>query len=105
MLLIIFVLAFLSEPVANAYSRHLEHQADQYGLEVVHGLFPNSGEVAAQSFQKLGEEWLEYPYVSKLAVIWEWNHPTISERIHFALTYDPWDKGHQPEFVGGNTNH
>jgi Zn-dependent protease with chaperone function len=31
------ILAFLGEPVANTFSRHLEHQADIYGLEVTHG--------------------------------------------------------------------
>ncbi|HEV2114125.1 MAG TPA: M48 family metallopeptidase, partial [Terriglobales bacterium] len=88
--LVISVLLFLSGPGLNAFSRHLEHQADQYGLEVVHGLIPDSSQVAAQSFQKLGEEWLEYPYLSKFAVWWAWDHPPIPDRIRFALTYDPW---------------
>ena len=38
LLLLMSVFGFLSTPVSNAYSRHLEHQADQYGLEVVHGI-------------------------------------------------------------------
>jgi len=99
LLLIISVLAFLSEPIGNAYSRHLEHQADQYGLEVVHGVFPDSGQVAARSFQKLGEEWLEYPYASKAAVFWAWSHPPIGDRIEFSLNYDPWGNGREPQFV------
>ncbi len=28
---------------ASAFSRHYEHQADQYGLEVTHGLTPDFG--------------------------------------------------------------
>jgi hypothetical protein len=32
-------------------------------------------------------------------VFFAWDHPPISSRIQFALTYDPWDKGKQPEFV------
>lgn len=99
LLLVIGILGFLSEPLDNAFSRHLEHQADQYGLEAVHGLFPHSGEVAAQSFQKLGEEWLEYPYPSNVAVFWAWTHPPIADRIRFSLSYDPWDQGGRPQFV------
>src|SRR5207248_2859067 len=42
----------------------------------------------------LGEEWLEYPYPSQPAVWWFWDHPTITDRIRFALSYDPWARGH-----------
>ncbi|MGA3210671.1 MAG: M48 family metalloprotease, partial [Terriglobales bacterium] len=34
LMLIFAVLSFLGEPLANGFSRHLEHQADIYGLEV-----------------------------------------------------------------------
>jgi Zn-dependent protease with chaperone function len=97
--LIVSVLLFLSSPGLNAYSRHLEHDADIYGLEVIHGLVPDSSQVAARSFQNLGEEWLEYPYVSRFAEFWLWNHPTNSERVRFAATYDPWQQGRPPKFV------
>lgn len=97
--LIASVLLFLSSPGLNAFSRHLEHDADIYGLEVVHGLIPNSSQVAAQSFQNLGEEWLEYPYVSSFAEFWLWNHPTNANRVRFAATYNPWQQGQSPKFV------
>lgn len=100
--LVVSALLFLSTPGVNAFSRHLEHQADQYGLEVVHGLIPDSSQVAAQSFQKLGEEWLEYPYINRFAVWWAWDHPPIPDRIQFALTYDPWSAGQSPKFVRGS---
>jgi Zn-dependent protease with chaperone function len=98
--LAISVTVFVSGPLLNAFSRHLEHQADQYGLEVVHGMYPESGQIAAQSFQILGEEWLEYPNVSPLAVFLAWDHPPIGSRIQFALTYEPWTNGDLPKFVG-----
>ncbi|HZZ15442.1 MAG TPA: M48 family metallopeptidase [Candidatus Sulfotelmatobacter sp.] len=101
--LTISVLLFISGPVLNAFSRHLEHQADQYGLAVVHGMFPDSGQVAAQSFQILGEEWLEYPNVSPLAVFLAWDHPPIASRIQFALTYHPRNKT-EPEVVTNPSN-
>jgi len=99
--LIISVLAFVATPAFNAVSRHYEHQADQYGLEVIHGLVPDSSQVAAMSFQKLGEISLDYPYVSDFWEFWAWSHPTIASRMIFAQTYRPWDEGKQPEFVKG----
>jgi STE24 endopeptidase len=90
---------FLFTPIDNAYSRHLEHQADQYGLEVVHGIVLDAPQVAAQSFQLLGEIDLAEPSPSTAVKIWFYDHPTLDERILFAQTYDPWDKGESPEFV------
>jgi Zn-dependent protease with chaperone function len=97
--LILYVLSFMGEPFMNAFSRHIEHQADIYGLEVTHGLVADSGRTAAQSFQILGERSLDYPYVGKFAEFWLWSHPTIADREVFAQTYDPWSKGEQPKFV------
>ncbi len=97
--LVLSVFMFLSTPVLNGISRHFEHQADQYGLEVIHGLVPDSGRTAAESFQILGERSLDYPSVSKFAEFWAWNHPTIRDRVIYAQTYHPWDEGKQPEFV------
>lgn len=97
--LLFSLLLFLATPVANGISRHYEHQADQYGLEVVHGLIPDSGRSAAQAFQILGERSLDYPYVSKFAEFWLWSHPPIRDRVIYAQTYDPWEAGQSPEFV------
>jgi Zn-dependent protease with chaperone function len=97
--LILSVLTFLVTPAFNAVSRHYEHQADQYGLEVIRGLVPDTQLAAAQAFQILGERSLDYPYVGKLAEFWAWNHPTIRDRMIFVQTYDPWGEGREPEFV------
>jgi len=99
LMLVLSLLAFVATPAFNAVSRHYEHQADQYGLEVIHGIVPDSSRVAAMSFQKLGEVSLDYPYVNKFWEFWAWNHPTIASRMIFAQTYRPWDEGKQPEFV------
>ena len=90
---------FVLTPIGNAYSRHIEHQADQYGLEVVHGIVPDASEVAAQSFQILGEVDLAEPSPSWAVKIWFYTHPPLDDRILFAQTYDPWGKGQSPEFV------
>ncbi|PYP91650.1 MAG: peptidase M48 [Candidatus Angelobacter sp. Gp1-AA117] len=100
MLLLLFgILGFIAEPIGNTISRHVEHEADIYGLEVTHGINPDPQEAAAHSFQMLGEMSLDYPYPSRLAVIWYWNHPPISDRVRFAREYDPWSKGEKPKFV------
>ncbi len=99
LLLIFYVLSFAGEPGFNAVSRHYEHQADMYGVEVIHGLVPEAGRTAAESFQILGERSLDYPYVGKFAELWLWNHPTIADRVIFVQTYNPWAQGKQPAFV------
>jgi STE24 endopeptidase len=90
---------FITSPIESAFSRHLEHEADQYGLEVTHGLSPNSGQVAAQSFQILGEVDLADPEPNPANVFLFYDHPPISDRVRFSLQYDPWSKGGQGEFV------
>lgn len=99
LLLLLSVFSFAATPIASTFSRYLEHQADQYGLEVTHGLTPDSGQVAAQAFQVLGEVDLADPDPNPLQVFMFYDHPSIPDRIQFCLTYDPWVKGGQGEFV------
>jgi Zn-dependent protease with chaperone function len=99
LLFLLSVFAFVANPVTSAFSRHYEHQADQYGLEVMHGLTPDSGQVAAQAFQIKGEVDLEDPDPNPVDVFLFYSHPPITDRIQFCLTYDPWSKGEQGEFV------
>lgn len=93
------IMTFFAEPIGNAVSRHIEHQADIYGLEVTHGINANSQEVAAHSFQVLGELSLDYPWPNRLEVFWFYSHPPTSDRLRFALDYDPWSKGESPKYV------
>jgi|SRR5579862_848697 len=97
--LLLSIFSFVANPVASGFSRYFEHQADQYGLEVTHGLTPDSGQVAAQSFQILGEVGLSDPAPSRLQVFLFYDHPSIPDRIRFCLTYDPWLNGGHGEFV------
>ena len=101
LILLLTVCSFLFTPVSNAFSRHLEHQADKYGLEVIHGLVPDAPVVAAHSFQVLGEVDLEEPNPSTAVKFWFYNHPPLDERMRFAQSYDPWSEGRAPEFVTG----
>jgi len=99
LLLLLSVFSFAFSPVANGFSRHVEHQADQYGLEVTHGLTPDSSQVAAQAFQTLGEVDLADPAPSRFDVFWFYNHPSIPDRIQYSLSYNPWANGGHGEFV------
>lgn len=90
---------FLAEPVVNGFSRYQEHQADVYGLEVIHGIVPDSSSVAAEAFQILGEVDLADPDPSTFIKIWMYSHPPLSERLQFADQYDPWSRGQPATYV------
>jgi len=99
LLLLVEIGMFLVSPVANGFSRMQEHAADVYGLEVTHGIIPDSSEVAAQSFQVLGEVDLADPNPSEFITFWLYSHPPLAERLVFAHSYDPWSKGESPKYV------
>jgi STE24 endopeptidase len=99
LLLILQVLLFVASPAVNWISRTQEHAADVYGLEVIHGLIPNSSEVAAHAFQVLGELDLSDPNPPPFIAFWLYSHPPVSDRLIFAHTYDPWSKGEPPKYV------
>jgi len=99
LLLLLTVIATFAGPIFNTFSRHVEHQADQYGLEVTHGLTPDSGQVAAQAFNILGDVDLSDPEPSPLRIILFYNHPAIPDRIQYALHYNPWAEGKTGKFV------
>ena len=99
LMLALSLLTLVAEPIGNAFSRYQEHQADIYGLEVTHGLFSETGEVAASAFQKLGEKSYDYPAPNPLLVFWSYSHPSIAERIRFSLSYNPWLSSTGPRYV------
>jgi len=99
LMLLLSVFLFVTNPIGSAFSRHLEHQADQFGLEVTHGLTPDSGQVAAQAFQILGEVDLADPDPNPVAVFMFYDHPPNPDRVQFSLHYDPWATGGHGEFV------
>lgn len=97
-LLLMTLLSFLAEPIGNAFSRRIEHQADVYGQEVIHGLVADPQQIATQDFQHLGEIWLENPSPNKFVEWWTYSHPSTSERKRFAAGYDPWVIGNEPRY-------
>jgi len=99
LLLLLQFLLFFSSPIVNGISRMEEHDADVYGLEVIHGLVPDSQAEAAHAFQVLGELDLADPDPPAFIKFWLYSHPPLSERLIFARSYDPWSKGEAPRYV------
>ena len=99
LLLLLEIALFLVSPVVNGFSRMQEHAADVFGLEVIHGIVPDSSVVAAKSFQILGEVDLADPNPPEFIRIWLYSHPPLADRLVFAYSYDPWSKGEPPKYV------
>jgi STE24 endopeptidase len=99
LLLLITVFAFLANPITNGFSRYEENQADIYSLEVTHGILADSGQVFAHDFQVSGEIALDDPTPNRIDVFLYFDHPPVADRVHLGVTYDPWSKGEQPQFV------
>ena len=99
LLLAVSILGFFGQPISNYFSRVMEHNADIYGLEVIHGIVPDSAQAAACGFQTLGEISLDDPNPSPFIEFWLYDHPSIRDRVRFSAEYDPWTKGEQPKYV------
>lgn len=99
LILLLSVFSLATQPVQAAFSRYLEHQADIYGLEAMHGLTADSSQAAAHAFQKLGEKGLVYPTPHPLFVFWAFSHPPVHERVRFAIEYTPWTRGERGRYV------
>jgi len=98
LLLVLSVLSTLSDPFANAFSRVIEHNADVYGQEAVHGIVADPQTIGRQAFQTLGELSLDDPTPHPLFELWFGTHPTIRFRAAFAQAYDPWAAGQHPKY-------
>ena len=97
-LLALVVLEIATEPVGNTISRAIEHQADVYGQEAIHGIVADPRRTAVAAFQQLGEAWLEDPNPGAFVVFWTYDHPSIQSRAEFAAHYDPWLAGGHPRY-------
>jgi len=75
-------------PIALAFSRHTEHEADRFGLEIT-----RNNRAAATAFVKLQQENLTVPRPNILVKLWQASHPTLGERIDFSNEYRPWQRG------------
>jgi STE24 endopeptidase len=99
LLLLLTLFGFAADAIGNTFSRYQEHQADIFSLEVTHGIVPDPGQSFARSFQIYGETVLVDPAPNPVNVVLFFDHPTVADRIHLGVTYDPWSKGESPQFV------
>jgi STE24 endopeptidase len=98
LVLVLNTLSFLSEPIDNAFSRSLEHAADVYGQEAIHGIVADPQATTQRGFQRLGEASLDDPNPHPLAEFWTFSHPSTTERAAFAAAYNPWAPGQHPKY-------
>jgi len=98
LLLVLLTLNALSEPIANGFSRVIEHQADVYGEEAVRGIVADPQRTAQAAFQRLGEDSLDDPESHPAYELWFYTHPSIRYRAAFAEAYDPWAVEHAPKY-------
>lgn len=78
--LLLSVMSFLFMPASNALSRHFEHRADAYGLDLT-----QNREAAAKAFEKLAAKNLSNPDPAPFIEFWLYDHPTIQDRVEYVL--------------------
>jgi STE24 endopeptidase len=82
--LMLFISLFLvvQSPIENAISRTLEHRADAFGLRLT-----RLNSATARLMLGFAERDYSDPDPPKLLHFWFGSHPTLNERIAFALSY------------------
>jgi STE24 endopeptidase len=98
LVLVLNVLSFFSEPIENAFSRSIEHAADVYGQEAIHGIVANPQATTREGFQRLGEASLDDPTPHPFVDFWTSSHPSTADRAAFAAAYNPWAPGEHPKY-------
>jgi Zn-dependent protease with chaperone function len=88
LLLVTNLLGLIIAPAELAFSRHVEHEADRFGLEVT-----QTNHSAGTAFVKLQQEALANPWPGALYKVWRADHPPLGERIEFSNAYHPWREG------------
>ena len=89
------VVGLVMMPCGLAFSRHLEHEADRFALELT-----RDNRAAATAFVRLQSENLSNPRPGPVYTFLRASHPSLAERIEFANDYRPWEQG-QPLRYGG----
>jgi STE24 endopeptidase len=85
MIMLLELVFLVLSPLGLAYSRHQEHEADRFALELT-----RTNHSAGLSFVKLQGENLSNPRPGLFYRIFRSSHPSIGERIDFCNSYHPW---------------
>ena len=89
--LIVFTLTFLwlaFLPFFNLFARHIEFEADRFGLELTH-----QNHAAAMVFAEDVQSGRVVPEWDTFFLVTQGTHPSVAERIRFANSYKPWEQG------------
>jgi STE24 endopeptidase len=89
--LILFLMTFFwlgFVPFFNLIARHIEHEADRFGLELTH-----QNHATATEFAKDVQRGDVAPDWDTFFLIFQATHPSVAQRIEFANTYKPWEQG------------
>jgi Zn-dependent protease with chaperone function len=81
-------LALVILPLALAFSRHEEHEADRFALELT-----RDNRACAEAFLTMQATNLGYPRPDPWVVWLRSSHPSLGDRIDFCNTYRPWETG------------
>jgi Zn-dependent protease with chaperone function len=85
-LLSVFWLAV--SPAFNLFSRHIEHEADRFGLELTH-----ENRAMGQLFANEIAQHEELADLDTFFLVFRGTHPSNADRIRFANDYHPWEDG------------
>lgn len=88
LLIVTNVFSFIITPVELGFTRHIEHEADRFGLEIT-----EYNHSAGTAFVKLQEDALGNPWPGAVYKLWRESHPPLGERIGFSNSYHPWRDG------------
>lgn len=88
LIILLNLVLFIVTPAINSYSRYTELEADRFELELT-----KDNEAAVSSTIKLHQNSLILPSPGIIYKLWNCDHPTFEERVEFANSYKPWEKG------------
>jgi Zn-dependent protease with chaperone function len=90
------LLAMVTQPVVNGFSRAIEHESDVFAVEVT-----RDNDAGARAFLKLGSQNRSNPEPSAFVTLFLYTHPPLIERIRFAQAYRPWVEGRANRYFTG----
>ncbi|HEY2295398.1 MAG TPA: M48 family metallopeptidase [Thermoanaerobaculia bacterium] len=82
------IISLVISPAVLAFGRHVEHEADRFGLEIT-----RDNHDCATAFVKLQQENLSNPRPGLFIKMMRSDHPPLGERIDFCNEYRPWETG------------
>jgi STE24 endopeptidase len=88
LMLLSTAVSLMVTPLVLAFTRHQEHEADRFGLELT-----RDNRAAALAFVRLQQENLAVPRPGTWYMLWRGSHPSLGERVDFANHYRPWAEG------------